>query len=408
MKLERSMMLAKRMIGLLDTEATDLASEVYERDISAFTSPEVFALERTEIFGRTPMFLGMSNEIPEPGNYFTRDIVDTPFLVIRHKDGSVRAYLNACRHRGVKVAVVPCGTARRLVCPFHAWTYDLDGKLLGVPESEGFEGMDRTTRGLIALPVAEKYGMIFGCATPGTSFDIDEELGGLGPELSEIGFENYTLYGDPHVHEVHGNWKVAWDTFCENYHFTALHGKTLGNLLYSQRMAFDVYGRNVRVMSAWKSIDEMRQQPEGDWDPEKHLSLQYRLFPSVNFTVLGRFMAVYWIMPGSSPSHCRALHITYVPRLPADEAERASLDQAIYHGCQNVVENEDFWITSLSEPALRSPAMSDTFVFGRNEPALQHFHKLYEAMTGPEPVAVRRAREASVAVSISLASGGKE
>lgn len=394
MKLERSMMLAKRMLHLLDTEDTDLAPEVYERDIAAFTSPEVFALERSEVFGKTPMFVGMSNEIPEAGNFFTRDIVDTPFLVIRHKDGGVRAFLNVCRHRGVKVAAERCGTARRLVCPFHAWTYDLGGKLIGVPESEAFAGMDRKTRGLVELPAAEKYGMIFACATPGASFDIDEILGGLGPELGEIGFENYTVYGEPHVHEVKGNWKVAWDTFCENYHFTALHGKTLGDLLYSQRMAFDVYGKNVRVMSAWKSIDGMRVKPENEWDPEAHLSLQYRLYPAVNFTVLGRFMAVYWLMPGDSPGHCRALHITYVPRVPEDPAQRAALDQAIEHGCQNVVEKEDFWITSLTEPGWRAPAAARTVVFGRNEPALQHFHKLYEAVTGPEPVARRNAREA--------------
>lgn len=383
MKRERALGLAKRMLHLLDTGTTDQAPGTFERNIDAFTDPGIFARERSEVFGRTPMFIGMSSELAGPGSFFTRDIVDTPFLALRDKHGSVRLFLNACRHRGVKLALAHCGKASRHVCRFHAWAYDLDGKLVGLPEPEAFEDMDRATRGLIELPVAEKYGMIFGCASPGAEFDIDEALGGLGPELAEWGFENFVVHGEPHVHEVRGNWKFAWDTFCENYHFGSLHRVTLGPVLHSERMAFDTFGRNVRVMSAWKTIDEMRKAPEEEWDPVAHLSIQYRLFPSVNFTVLPGFMAVYWIMPGDGPSHAQGLHVTYVPQRTRTEAELAELDERVRFGCEDVVESEDFWITSLSEAGLRSPATPKTFVFGRNEPALQHFHRLYaEAAEG--------------------------
>lgn len=377
MKRERSMALARRMLHLLDTESTDLAPSSYEQPITAFTSPDLFARERAAIFGRAPMFIGMSNELPGPGSFFTRDLVDTPFLALRNREGQLRLYLNACRHRGVKVALAACGTTTRLVCPFHAWSYNLDGNLVGLPEAEAFNDMERKTRGLIPLPVAEKYGMIFGCATPGAALDVDEILGGLGPELGEWGFENYSVYGEPHVHETDGNWKFAWDTFCENYHFASLHGKTLGNLLHSHRMAFDVFGRNVRVMSAWRSIDEMRKLPEEQWQPEGHLSIQYRLYPSVSFTVLPGFMAVYWVLPGSRPSHTRALHITYIRKQERTAEEIQRLDNSIFHGCENVVQKEDFWITAQADAGMHSPATPPTFVLGRNEPALQHFHRLY-------------------------------
>ncbi len=381
MKRDRSMALAMRMLHLLDTESTDLAPSSYEKPIDAFTSPEIFTRERAAIFGRAPMFIGMSNELPAVGSFFTRHIVDTPFLAWRHRDGQVRLYLNACRHRGVKVALQACGTAKQLVCPFHAWSYNLDGELVGVPEPEGFSDMERKTRGLIRLPVAEKYGLIFGCATPGRNIDVDEVLGGLGPELGEWGFENYSVYGEPHVHEVAGNWKFAWDTFSENYHFATLHRKTLVNLLHSRRMAFDAYGRNVRLVSAWRSIDEMRKLPEGEWKPEDHLSIQYRLYPSVSFTVLPSFMAVFWIMPGSRPSHAQALHVTYVREQPNSGEDIARLESAILHGCENVVQNEDFWVTALAEDGMRAPAAAPTFVIGRNEPALQHFHRLFAEET---------------------------
>lgn len=377
MKRDRSMAYAKRMLHLLDTKTTDLAPSTFELPIKAFTCPERFARERRAIFGRSPMFIGMSSELPTPGSFFTRDIVDTPFLAVRDREGQVRLYLNACRHRGVKVATETYGTTSRLVCPFHAWSYTLEGQLVGVPEPEGFTDMDRKSHALIALPVAEKYGMIFGCATPGRTIDVDEILCGLGPELAEWGFENYRVYGEPHVHEANGNWKFAWDTFCENYHFASLHRNTLGDRLHSHRMAFDVFGRNVRVMSAWKSIDEMRKQPEDQWDPIGHLSLQYRLYPSVSFTVLPGFMAVYWVMPGREPAHTRAIHITYLREQERTPEEMQRLDQAILHGCENVVQKEDFWATAMAEPGMRSPAAPPTFVLGRNEPALQHFHRLY-------------------------------
>ena len=398
MKRERGMELIRRMLHLLDTRTTDFAPDVMELPLDSFTSPEILAGERSEIWAKTPMFIGFSSEIREPGSFFTRDIVETPYLCLRHKDGSVRLYLNSCRHRGVKVALGSSGRAPRLVCRFHSWCYDLDGRLVGVPESEAFEGMDRATRGLIELPVAEKYGMIFGCATPGTVFDIDEVLGGLGPELEEWGFSEFKVYGEPHIHEVNGNWKFAWDTFCENYHFGSLHPVTLGPRLHSEHQAFDRYGKNLRIISAWKSIDAMRETPEETWEPKDHLSVQYRLYPAINFTVLPRFMAVYWIMPGRRPDHAQGLHITYVDDRVLSEEETASLEEAIRFGCEDVVQAEDFWMTAMAEPAMRSPAAQESFVLGRNEPALQHFHSLYrEAVDGAPPRQTPK---------LKLASGG--
>jgi phenylpropionate dioxygenase-like ring-hydroxylating dioxygenase large terminal subunit len=377
MKRERYMNLAKRLLHMLDTNTTDHAENLFDQPREAYTSPEIFARERALIFGKTPMFIGMSNEIPSPGNYFTRDIVDTPFLALRHTDGSVRLYLNACSHRGARVALDKCGASKRFTCPYHAWTYDIEGSLVGVPEAEAFEGLNRNDFGLIPLPVAEKYGMIFGCATPGVEVDVDKELGGLAPEFAEWGFENYIVHGEPHVHETGGNWKYAWDTFCENYHFAMLHRNTLSGYIYAHRQVFDVYGRNVRISSALRTIDEMRKLPEDQWRPQDNVSVQYRLYPSVNFSCFPDFMVVYWVMPGDTPSQTKALHITYLPKLPNEKEKLAQLEFLINRGCQDVVQNEDLWVTALSESGMRAPAARRNFVMGRNEPAPQHFNRLF-------------------------------
>jgi phenylpropionate dioxygenase-like ring-hydroxylating dioxygenase large terminal subunit len=383
---DRLLGLARRMLTLIDTRSTDLAPGLHERPVEVYRSPDLFERERARIFGAAPMLIGLSNEIPTRGSYFTRDIVDTPFLALRDGDGQVRLYLNSCAHRGPKVALEPCGTASRFACPFHAWTYDLGGRLIGVTEPEGFAAMERHSRGLVPLPVAEKHGMIFGCATPGVAIDVDEALGGLGPEMAELGLERMSVFGEAHVHEVAGNWKYAWDTFCENYHFDVLHQKSLKLLdrrehLYSHRQAFDAYGRNVRLVSALRSIEELRGVPEDQWRPEDHLSVQYRLYPSIALSVYPDFIGVFWVLPGESVARARALHITYVARQPESEDAARRLVRALAVACKDVVDGEDFWVTGLAQAAMRAPAARPTYIVGRNEPAVQHFSRLFAEAT---------------------------
>jgi len=385
MNRERLVHLAKRMLDLIDRGATDMAGSTHEESLEAYTSPEILACERQALFTRTPMFLAMSCELPGPNSYLARDIVDNPLLLVRGADGTVRMFLNFCRHRGTKV-VDGSGNTRRLTCPFHGWTYNLEGQLVGVPESQGFDDMCREDRGLVELPVAEKYGMIFGCATPNVTFDVDDLLGGLGPELAEWEFEGFSRFGEPHVHPVRGSWKFAWDTFCENYHFAVLHSKTVADMIYCNRQAFDVYGRNVRMVSALRTIDELRSAPESLWEPERHLSVQYRLFPSINFSVYPDKNEVFWVLPGRNPWEGQALHATFVARGPETDEERKALEEAVYFGCETIINGEDLWVTGRTLPGFRAAAAPKSVIFGRNEPAVQHFHRLYREATDSSPI----------------------
>ena len=210
--------LAKRMLGLLDRRETDLAPTIMYEPTEVYTSAELQQRERDTIFGRTPMFMGLSADIPVAGSWRAFEIADTPLLLCRDRAGVARLHLNSCRHRGVKIAE-GAGRTNSLVCRFHGWRYGLEGALLGVPEPEGFEELCREDHGLIELPSAEKYGMLFGRPTTGAPIDVDELLCGLGPELGDWGFDSYCLYTEHHLHPFRGNWKFAWDTFCENYHF---------------------------------------------------------------------------------------------------------------------------------------------------------------------------------------------
>lgn len=378
--------LAQRMLGLIDRRETDLAPQLMREPVSSYTSPDVLQREREVIFGRTATLLGMSADIPSPGSWRALEIGDSPLLLWRGEDGAVRLYLNSCRHRAVKICE-GAGQARSLACPFHGWRYGADGSLTGVPEPEGFDELRKSDHGLVRLPVAEKYGLVFGCPVPGPPIEVDALLAGLGPELAQWGFESFSPYTRAHVHPFRGNWKFAWDTYCENYHFAFLHAKTLSGYLVSRRQAVNYYGPHVRMVSALKSIDALRGQPEDEWEPLSHLSIQYRLYPSVSFSVFPDKAEVYWIFPGRTPDEGYGRHAVYVRHQPETDQERAKLDEAVRFGCEDIVNAEDLWITGQSEPGLRAPGSPGYVIFGRNEPVVQHFHTRFREHIGDESLA---------------------
>jgi phenylpropionate dioxygenase-like ring-hydroxylating dioxygenase large terminal subunit len=301
----------------------------------------------------------------------------TPILLTRDGPGRVRALANACRHRGVRVAD-GAGQAKRFTCPFHAWTYDLEGRLEAVPTADAFEGMCRERKGLVALPVTEGYGLIVGRLRPGSVVDIEDYLGpGLTDELAMLGFADWEPYGEPHVHRVGANWKVTLDTFRENYHFNFLHRRTLAKYAYGGVLTFDAFGPHLRNCSALRSIDELRGRPETEWgDVSQHFSYQYSLFPNTVLTFDSRHAELWQILPVAADAS-EVVHTAYLRPGLSDEERSKVVDMAPWI-CEKVVDGEDFWVAARTEPGVRT-GLLDTVVFGRNEPAPQHLHRGFAA-----------------------------
>src|SRR5215472_15155434 len=235
--LERS--LARRLIDHIENRTTDMADGVLEVPTDVYLGAQ-HDRELEVLFRAWPLVLALSGALPGPETFATIDVAGTPLLLVRDATGKVRSFLNACRHRGVRVAD-GTGTMKRFTCPFHAWTYDLDGSLFRVPVPEGFEGMCQADKGLVELPAAEGYGLIVGRLRPSAEpIDLDEYLGpDLAAELAMLEFADWPIYGEPHVHPVAANWKVTVDTFRENYHFNFLHRKTLAKYAYGGVLTFD-------------------------------------------------------------------------------------------------------------------------------------------------------------------------
>jgi nitrite reductase/ring-hydroxylating ferredoxin subunit len=373
--LDRS--IARRLIDHIEHHTTDMADGVMEVPMEVYTSEDHYRQELQVLFHDRPLVLCLSGALPRPGSYLAIEMLGVPLLLTRDSDGRVHAFANMCRHRGVRV-VDGQGEARRFTCPFHAWVYDLQGKLVGVPVAEGFEGMCRDDKGLVELPAAEGYGLVVGRVRPGPAVDIEQYLGpALTDELSLLDFADWEFVGEPHKHAVNANWKVTLDTYRENYHFSYLHRDTLAGYAYGGVLTFDALGPHVRNASAIRTIDEIRDQPEDQWaDPSRHFSYQYSLFPNICLTFDCRHIEFWQILPTGAHTS-EVLHMAHF-RPGLSEEESAKLAEMAPWICQAVVDGEDFWVAGRTEPVIRT-GLVGTAVFGRNEPAPQHLHRGFRA-----------------------------
>jgi choline monooxygenase len=374
--------IVKRLHGFLDEHRTHYAEGIFEMPVSYFSSSEQYRREVGRIFHRVPLLVGLSSDLAAPGSWRAFQLVDTPVLLVRDSDGDLRAFINACRHRGVPVASGRGDEARRFTCPFHSWSYDLEGHLVGVPHPKAFEGLCREERGLVPLPVAEKHGLIFVRSRPGDPIDVDAHLAGLGPEISELGLETFQRVDEPHVHHIASNWKLVMDTYNEVYHFNFLHSRTGTNLMFGDVSTIDPYPPHIRHAFASRSVDLLRTVPEEEWEPVLYAPYHYVFFPNISCTLVSQpetefqpatnKLELNQVLPVGIDTSIN-VHTVYTATQNFDEAARQRELEMISYSCKAVLDNEDFWAAGQEQLTLGTGA-NETLVYGRNERGCQLFN----------------------------------
>ncbi len=378
MKHDQQVMLMRQVFAHIDAGTTDVAESVCQHPVSSYSSPQRLARETEVLFRRFPLLLGMSCQIPEPGDHFTDDHSGIPILVVRGNDGQVRAFHNVCRHRGARVAE-GCGHQKNFVCPYHGWTYGLDGKLRGIPDQRNFPGVDRDTHGLVPLPVAERHGMLWVRPTlgsDGVDLDAQRHLGALDAEFASYGFDRYHHYETREIRRKM-NWKLAIDTFLEPYHFSVLHRNTVAPLFFPNLCLFEPFGLHLREVLPRRSIETQRNMPESEWDLIPHNTIVYVLFPNTVFVVQVDHVETWRVYPiGNGVDECIMYLDFYVPnRIDSDSARRhweRNMDLTIRTVCE-----EDFPACEGMQRGFTSGAQTHA-IYGRNEPALAHFERAVE------------------------------
>jgi choline monooxygenase len=386
MKLELQRDLARQTLDLLDRKTTVMAAHTLYEPVDRYTSEELFEKERRLIFGEYPLFVGLSCDLPGPGSWKTFNCPGTPLLITRDRDGRLRAMLNICQHRAMQVVPPGCGDgARRFTCPYHGWTYDIDGRLSGIPGPEGFADVDRGQRNLIELPTEERYGMMFVATNPKATFDLEQFFCGLGEQLALFSFETWKSIVDVHEHRVQANWKMVWDSHCEGYHFANLHQYSVGDMLINNTSIPMFFGNHALMTITLKNINALRDQPEDQWRPVEggHLNLNYRLFPSLSMSVVfGDRLEIYELWPGNSVGETVSLHYAYRKEIPESAEARKQLDESVRYGCQTIVDAEDYRTAEAQYRSLRAPFGPKTVLIGRNEPIVQHMHRASRRAVG--------------------------
>lgn len=372
----------KRMIDYVDNDGTDLAQDVMSVKASSYTDPAIWNLEMERIFKRVPLMVGLSVEIPEPGCFKTMSMLGVPLLITRLEDGSAQVMLNVCSHRGMTLTTEPCGKSRLFSCPYHKWTYGIDGKLRGVAEPHKFGKVERSELGLTVLASYERGGLIFAALTPGETPDFEGFLAGMIDDVAQKGFENWHFCGK---REIHGaNWKVAYDGYLEGYHFAAAHPETINPRTYSNIMHFDAHGPHIHIGFPQRTIGKLKDVPEEDlWAHENDGYDFIRLFfPNVSIFVAPEITQVAQILPGPKPGENTTILYFLKPKAPKDEAEAAE-NEAMVDFLWSVVDKEDYQLGLQVQRGLEADPQK-TLLFGRNERGNQYFHRWVEYLTSDD------------------------
>jgi len=200
--------------------------------IEPYISPEYFAREKKHIFKKVWQHVGRVEEVPQPGDFLSVDLPasDASIIITRGRDGKLNAMHNVCSHRMNKIVYDERGNMRKLYCKFHGWSYDLDGKLVGVPAEASFFDLDRDACALTKVSVDTWQGFIFVNADPKPALTLAEFLGPMYRELEGYPFHKMTsCYSWQTV--VKCNWKLALDAFQETYHVAFVHGPSIAAAL---------------------------------------------------------------------------------------------------------------------------------------------------------------------------------
>jgi phenylpropionate dioxygenase-like ring-hydroxylating dioxygenase large terminal subunit len=358
--------LAHRVLDHIDHGTTDLGGESWREPVENYRSADRLRRELRGAFWRTPTGFCPSAALPKPGAYLAREAAGTPIVAVRGADGQVRAFRNACRHRGTAVAC-GAGTAAALVCPYHGWAYGLDGTLRGVPHEHGFPGLDKSTHGLVKLRTIEHGGVIFvtqdPLALPGAKLPAL-----LPPDLQLI---------STNEEETRANWKIAAESFLEGYHIRSTHRETFFPVQYDNLNVIEFFGLNSRITFPYRNIEKLREVPPAARRVAGTLTHVYHLFPNVMIATFPKRTVMVVLEPIGVGS------TNYVTYTLAD-ATTAQTDQAgLTRDTDFVTEGarEDRAVVESIQRGLASGA-NEYFEFGRFESAIVQFHRNLHELVG--------------------------
>ena len=363
--------LARRALSHFQAGTTDQAPEVMQQAVNAYVDEVRYQREMPRIFHQLPQAVVLSIQLPSPGSYFATTILGVPLLLVRDDDGIARAFLNICRHRGARLCEDGSGVSRVFACPYHAWTYDRKGNLIGRFGAKSFGDIDVEEYGLKTLPCDEKFGLVWVVLDASQPLAVDDWLGDFAEELDSLRLNEWQIHEQ---RDLPGpGWKVTMDGYLEAYHHNFVHGNTIGAHTIGNLLVHDTFGPHQRLTFGRKSLAALADEDEASWKPMEHIRIIHSCFPNLSISgILGGYCLVSQIYPGADATTSTTRQTVLVHAPDGKDYDRNAADQFSAMALE-AVQDEDYPVGFGIQSGVKSGANSH-FMFGRNECGLQHYH----------------------------------
>jgi choline monooxygenase len=333
-----------------------------------YTDPEVAALEQQAVFGAGWQYVAPLDRLEAPGSFATAVVAGEPVVVVRGRDGALRGFFNVCRHHAAAVATEECGSCSVLRCPYHGWTYDLDGRLKGAPEFEGVEGFDRDASGLMPVAVETWERFVF-VRLSDKGMSLKEHLGDMAAGVAKLELSRLKFF-ERRRWTLNCNWKVYVDNYLDGgYHVPHLH-KSLSTVLEYSDYQIENGARFCLQHSPLKSGKDAETAAVRKGDRAYY----YWLHPNFMLNWYEGVMDVNLVLP-LGPDRCEVIFDFFFDDVGESAAARNRASLAVGER----VQQEDIDICESVQRGLHSRAYVAGRLSVRREAGEHLFHRLLHA-----------------------------
>ncbi len=374
MNSELQIALLDELVALQVDKQPFLDAQWVKAGVDRYFDPAHFA-DELAVFRAQPRIVLHSSELAEPGAYRTMQLSGRPLLIVRGEDRRVRAFFNVCRHRGAELVGDGEGCSKRFSCPYHAWTWNNEGQLVGVPhEKTGFPDLDRSELGLREIGCAEHAGWIWVSQQSDDEPDLEAHLDGLHDELGGLDADGMAIY-QSETFEFDANWKLIVEGGIEAYHFRVAHKDTIAPLFLDNLSSYQCFGPHLRSVLPRSNLAELQEMTRETWDIGVYANVIYTIFPTTQFLVQEDHIA--WIHLEPLAADRTQLRLSTV--VPASElTPERERHWRLNHDLTVRTLSEDFAIGAGIQRGLQSGANTH-LNYGRFEGALDKFNRSVDA-----------------------------
>ncbi|MBT8766744.1 aromatic ring-hydroxylating oxygenase subunit alpha [Metapseudomonas boanensis] len=325
------------------------------RPVAMFLDDDVFQREQSQVFRRLPVAITPSAMVPDTGSLLPHDAYGVPLIVSRDQHGKVHVFINACMHKG-STLVTGCEAQKgaRITCPYHAWSWRLDGSLAGVARGETFDCLDKQKRNLVELPSKEAGGIVWAILDRDAEADFSLIDDAIVADLDALQLGQQHLYGHKQF-DLDSNWKQVIEPFLEGYHVQRLHANSVGPLFADVPTVVTRIGDHIRQVSG--KVEFAPGGLENEKNIHKTITHAYLLFPNTVIITSPYYMSVMIVVPVAAGKTRVMYHMLTLNK--PDNPKSEALYKTSYETVLGVFGNEDFVAAEYCYKGLRTGALDE-------------------------------------------------